>query len=138
MKISIEKLNVEMSELNTILKFNQKRREMGFYYDKMLAGISEIKLTKTNKGSSRHLYVIRTKKRNKLIKYLASEGIFCQMHYPYSLNKLPAFKKKVEKVKLINSELWANECLSLPMHPKITKKDVDLTVMKIKKFFKYK
>ena len=104
----------------------------------MLAEINEIKLTKTNKGSTRHLYVIRPKKRDKLIKYLSSEGIYCQMHYPYSLNKLPAFKKKINRVKLRNSELWANECVSLPMHPKITKSEVDTTVKKIKKFFKYK
>ena len=126
------------NKLKSILKFNQKRRNMGIYYDKMLAEINEIKLTKTNKGSTRHLYVIRTKKRDKLIKYLSSEGIYCQMHYPYSLNKLPAFKKKINRVKLRNSELWANECVSLPMHPKITKSEVDTTVKKIKKFFKYK
>jgi len=126
------------NKLKTILKLNQYRRKIGIYYDKMLAGISEIQLTKTNKGSTRHLYVIKTEKRDKLKKYLSNEGIFCQMHYPYSLNKLPAFKKKIKKTILENSELWAKDCLSLPMHPKLTKKEVDRIVKKIKIFFKYK
>ena len=126
------------NKLKTILKLNQYRRKIGIYYDKMLAGISEIQLTKTNKGSTRHLYVIKTEKRDKLKKYLSNEGIFCQMHYPYTLNKLPAFKKKIKKTILENSELWAKDCLSLPMHPKLTKKEVDRIVKKIKIFFKYK
>jgi len=126
------------NKLKSILKFNQNRRRIGTYYDKKLAGISEIQLTKTNRGSTRHLYVIKTKKRDKLKKYLSNQGIFCQLHYPYSLNKLPAFKKKIKETVLKNSELWAKQCLSLPMHPKLTEIEVDKIAKKIKIFFKYK
>ena len=58
------------------------------------------------------------------------------MHYPYSLNKLKAFKNKIKKVRLKNSEVWAKECLSLPMHPNLRKNEAKAVVNEIKKFFK--
>ena len=106
-------------------------------YDKLLHPIDKIKLTKTNRGSSRHLYAIRTKNRDKLKAYLSKKGISCQMHYPYSLNKLEAFRGKFKKTKLKKSEAWAKECLSLPIHPKLKAKDILYIVDQVKTFFSY-
>ena len=58
------------------------------------------------------------------------------MHYPYSLNKLKAFKNKIKKIKLKNSELWAKKCLSLPIHPNLSKNEVKVVVKEIKNYFK--
>ena len=123
-------------KLGEVLSFNEKRRKIAEYYDKHLSNIREIKLTKTNKGSSRHLYVIRVKNREKLIKYLSKRKISCQIHYPYSLNKLEAFKKHINKVKLYVSERWSRDCLSLPIHPNLSGKDAKRVVDSIKKYFK--
>ena len=122
-------------KLKSILKLNNKRRKIANYYDKELCKIKEIKLTKTDKGSSRHLYVIRTGNRDKLLKYLSSKKISCIMHYPYSLNNLKAFKNKVKKVKLKSSERWAKECISLPIHPNLKLNDARRVVDEIKKYF---
>ena len=103
----------------------------------ILKTIKEIKLTKTNLGSSRHLYVIRVKKRDSLIKYLKTKRIFCQIHYPYSLNKLKAFEKKTKKIRLKNSENWSSQCLSLPIHPNLTNSHALRVVDEIKKYFRY-
>jgi dTDP-4-amino-4,6-dideoxygalactose transaminase len=125
------------NKLKTILYLNQKRREIAHYYDKKLCHISEIKLTKTNEGSSRHLYVIRVRNRNKLIKHLSKKGIACIIHYPYSLNKLKAFRNRIKKVKLKNTEMWVKECLSLPIHPNMKIAQAAKVVTEIKKYFKY-
>ena len=58
------------NKLKMILKLNDQRRKIANIYDKLLMNIKQIKLTKTDPGSTRHLYVIRTKNRNQLIKYL--------------------------------------------------------------------
>ena len=79
--------------------------------------------------------MIRVKNRDKLIKHLLKRKIFCQKHYPYSLNKLPAFKNKIKKEKLINSEQWAKECVSLPIHPNLLLNDAKFVVNEIKKYF---
>ena len=126
---------VLINKLKTILSLNAKRRKIGMFYDKLLTPIKEIKLTKTNKGSTRHLYVIRSKKRDKLISFLSKKKILCQMHYPYSLNNLPAFKKRIKKTVLKNSELWAKECLSLPIHPNLKFNEARRVVSEIKNFF---
>ena len=125
-------------KLKTVLTLNKKRRKVAYYYDKLLKHVKEIKLTKTDNGSSRHLYVIRTKKRDKLIHYLSKKKISCQMHYPYSLNNLRAFKKKINNVSLTNSEKWAKECVSLPMHPNLSKNEIFRVIDGIKTFFGYK
>ena len=67
---------------------NSYRRKISSYYDNELTFINNIKLTSTDPGSARHLYVIRTKYRDKLLRFMKKRGISCQLHYPYSLNKI--------------------------------------------------
>ena len=105
------------------------------FYDKQLSTIKQVKLTLSKPGSSRHLYVIRIKKRNKLAKFLLKNKVPVQYHYPYSLNKAPALKNKIKKVKLLNSENWAKECLSLPLYPYMKLKDANKVVRLIRKFY---
>ncbi len=123
-------------KLKSILQLNNKRRALSKIYDDRLKYIKQIKLTRTNIGSSRHLYVIKTKKRNLLLKYLLRKGIFSQIHYPYSIDKLKPFRKLVKsKTKLKNAQNWANECLSLPLHPEMKVDQVKQVVNAITRFF---
>ena len=114
---------------------NDYRRKISFFYDEELSLLNEVKLTQSKPGSSRHLYVIRVKNRNKLAKYLIKNKIPVQYHYPYSLNKAGALRKKIKKVKLINSEKWAKECLSLPLYPYMPLNEAKRVVNFIKKFY---
>ena len=126
---------VLMNKIRNVLKWNDARREISNIYDKNLKDIKEIKLTKTSPGSSRHLYVIRTQKRPKLIKYLMKKKILCQTHYSYSLNQLKPFKKFISSQKLVNSEKWSKECLSLPLYPGMKKSQIYKIIYELKKFF---
>jgi len=126
-------------KLKSILRLNDIRRKISIFYDENLQIIKEINITETHPGSSRHLYVIRTKNRNKLLKYLLKKNINCQIHYPYSLNKIKFFKKKNNKsITLINSEKWVKQCLSLPLHPKLKISEARTVVKEIMNFFQYK
>ena len=116
---------------------NNYRRKISEFYDNELFLISEIKLTQTDPGSSRHLYIIRTKNRDKLLKFMLKNKIKCQLHYPYSLNKTGALKGKFKKTKLPISEKWSKECLSLPIYHHMKFKDAKKVVKTIKKYFKY-
>ena len=130
---------VQASVLLEKLKYtpvlNNSRRKISDYYDGEFAFIDKIKLTITNPGSSRHLYVIRVKNRDKLAKYLLKKNIPVQFHYPYSLNRVGTLKGNIKKVKLINSENWAKECISLPIHPKMSLNDAKRVTNLIKKYF---
>ena len=127
------------NKIKSTLSSNDKRRYFSNIYDSKLCKIKQITISKSKPGSARHLYVIKTKKRNALMKYLAKKKINCQVHYPYSLNKVPAFKKIKSKNKGVkNSEKWSNECLSLPLHPKLKISDVNRVVNEIINFFNVK
>ena len=123
------------NKIKNVLKWNDARRKISNIYDKNLKNINEVKLTNTSPGSSRHLYVIRTQKRNKLINYLKKKKILCQTHYSYSLNKLKPFKRFVNTKELVNSEKWSKECLSLPIYPNMKKNQIYRIVAELKKFF---
>jgi|TARA_Y100000310_G_scaffold279188_1_gene298167 dTDP-4-amino-4,6-dideoxygalactose transaminase len=125
-------------KLGSILKFNDLRRKISNYYDENLINLNQINLTNTNPGSSRHLYVIRTKKRDVLLKYLKTKKINCQIHYPYSFNKIKFFNKKGNKITLLNSQNWSKQCLSLPLHPKLKIFHAKRVIKEIKNFFQYK
>ena len=81
---------------------------------------------------------VGTKKRDSLLRYLKSKKIYCQIHYPYSLNKLKPFKKYIKNINLRNSEQWSKECISLPMHPNLQVNQVYRVVHEIMKYFKYR
>ncbi len=116
---------------------NNYRRKISDFYDEELAFLDEIKLTNTDPGSSRHLYVIRTKYRDKLLKFLIKNNINSQIHYPYSLNRAGGLKNKVRSTKLPVSEKWAKQCLSLPLYPYMKFKDAKRVIKTIKRFFNY-
>ena len=61
--------------------------------------------------------------------------ILCQTHYSYSLNQLKPFKKFISNQKLVNSEMWSKECLSLPLYPEMKKSQIYKIIYEVKKFF---
>ena len=127
--------SVLLEKIKYISNHNEYRRNISEFYDQELAFIDPVKLTETDPGSSRHLYVIRVKDRDKLRRYLIKNKIPVQLHYPYSLNKVGALSKKIKKVKLVNSEKWARECLSLPLYPYMPLNEAKRVVNFIKKFY---
>lgn len=73
-----------------------------------------------------HLYVIRHPKRDQVMKLLAKQDIHVQIHYPWPLHKLPAFKSVVPKnIKLPVSELASKQVLSLPIYPGLATRDIN-------------
>jgi len=129
--------SVLLQKLKYTPTLNNNRRKISAYYDNELAFFDDIKLTSTDPGSSRHLYVIRVKNRYRLGKYLRKNNIPVQFHYPYSLNKVGALSGKFKKTKLPNSEKWAKECISLPLHPLMSINEAKKIVNFIKKYFRY-
>ena len=129
--------SVLLQKLKYTPTLNNNRRKISAYYDNELSFFEDIKLTSTDPGSSRHLYVIRVKNSYKLGKYLRKNNIPIQFHYPYSLNKVGALRGKFKKTRLPNSEKWSKECISLPLHPLMSINEAKKIVNFIKKYFRY-
>ena len=129
-------------QLRHLDEWNERRREIGREYNKMLNGIGDIKLPPSENENSKpvwHLYVIRTRYRDKLKKYLEERGIQCGIHYSIPVHLQPPYQKMgFTKGMFPNSERCAEEVLSLPMHPNLTEEEVRYIVRNIKQFYEEK
>lgn len=82
-----------------------------------------------------HLYVIRTEKRDELIKHLRQLNIMAQVHYipvhyqPYYRNQ--GWRKGILPI----AENYYRQCLSIPIYPTLTDDEQDYIIQKILELF---
>jgi dTDP-4-amino-4,6-dideoxygalactose transaminase len=129
-------LRVKLKHLN---KWENKRRKHAALYRKLLKSINEIVLPEEVKDLKHvyHLFVIRTKQRNALQKYLGSKGIQTGIHYPIPIDLEKAYRfLGYRKGDFPVTEKYDKEILSLPMFPELTDKEIRYTCREIVKFFR--
>jgi dTDP-4-amino-4,6-dideoxygalactose transaminase len=83
-----------------------------------------------------HLYIIRTRKREELQKYLTENGIATGLHDPIPLHLQKAYKDLgyVEGDFPITEKV-ASEILSLPMYPQISADQQQYVAIQIQNFY---
>ncbi len=69
-----------------------------------------------------YLYTVTSPKRNTLLKKLNEKGVGAASYYPIPVHKTPFYKSKT---KLPITEWAASKVLSLPIHPKVTTKNIE-------------
>ena len=74
-----------------------------------------------------HLFVIRTKERQKLQNYLTENGVQTLVHYPVPPHKQEAYKE-LNHLSFPITEYIHNEVVSLPMSPVMTEDEVTLII----------
>lgn len=127
-------LNVK---LNHIENWTNKRRQVANHYTKLLSKVSEISLPVVNEiyNPSWHLYVIRTSKREQLIKYLKEHGISTGIHYPIPLPFLPAYEYLDSNPRdFPYSYSYQDKILSLPIYPELDLEKIEYCCKLIKRF----
>tara|TARA_B100000780_G_C21117389_1_gene452214 strand:- start:1252 stop:2415 length:1164 start_codon:yes stop_codon:yes gene_type:complete len=120
-----------VEQLKKINKFFKKRIWVKKFYDQGLKKLPiNLPHIDSNKISSMHLYVITLsdkfskKNRDNLIKLLRKKGIGVNVHY-IPIHLQPYFKDLgFKKGMFPESEKFYDKAISLPIHPKITKKDL--------------
>lgn len=125
-------------KLTHLDSWNGQRQNLARIYDEMLRLIPEVTVPKvfSNRRSVYHLYVIRSKQRDELQKFLKERGIDTQIHYPYPIHLQNAWKSlKYKKGDFPTTETLSNEILSLPMYPELTEKQVRYVCISIMNFF---
>ena len=128
--------SIGVVQLKKLEKFNEKRIENA----KLLSeGIDEIAgLTAPYVDSDVkhvfHQYVLRVENefsmnRDELCSYLPDKGVGVAVHYPIPIYKQPLYQKLgYTNVKCHNTEDACNRVLSLPVHPHVTKDDIDYII----------
>lgn len=124
-------LNIKLKYLN---KDNNKRRDIAKYYLNNIKNSKIIlpKITDIN-GHNFYVFVIRTKNRDQLQKYLTNNKIGSLIHYPIPPHKQQAYKEW-NKLSFPITEQIHNEILSIPISPVLTKKEVKKIVKILNEF----
>ncbi|OGF56224.1 MAG: erythromycin biosynthesis sensory transduction protein eryC1 [Candidatus Firestonebacteria bacterium RIFOXYC2_FULL_39_67] len=110
-------------KLKYLDKWNKKRSVIAKYYSTNINNVN-VQTPKTmNYGKHVfHLYVVRIKKRDKLIKHLNRNGIITLIHYPCPIHLQKAYKNLgYKKGDFPVSEKLSKEILSIPMFPQLEK-----------------
>ncbi|MBZ5513943.1 MAG: DegT/DnrJ/EryC1/StrS family aminotransferase [Acidobacteriia bacterium] len=83
-----------------------------------------------------HLFVVRARKRDSLRNFLKEQGIETGIHYPVPLHLTPAYEKLgyPGRGSMPVTEALADEILSLPMCPELTKEQLDYLVSAVREF----
>ncbi|RJQ26879.1 DegT/DnrJ/EryC1/StrS family aminotransferase [Candidatus Parcubacteria bacterium] len=124
-------------KLNYLDKWNNERRKSAKTLKKLLNGLP-IDLPKDINGHiyNYHLFVIETQRRDNLLSFLKSRKIHCGIHYPLPLHLQKAFSYLgYKKGDFPNAEKLARTCLSLPLFPGITKKELEFISKELHSFF---
>jgi len=111
---------VQMKKLPNFLKTRQKNSEL---LSRLLSK-SNLHLPQERKYEkvNWYLYTVTAPKRNALLKKLNANGIGAASYYPIPVHKTPFYKSKIN---LPVTDWAASHVLSLPVHPKVTSKNID-------------
>lgn len=119
-EISAAIATIQMKKLPNFLKTRQKNANL------LSKLISDLDITlphqRNYENVNWYLYTIATSKRNEILKKLNAKGIGAASYYPIPVHKTPFYQ---QKIKLPTTEWASSHVLSLPIHPKVTSKNIE-------------
>jgi dTDP-4-amino-4,6-dideoxygalactose transaminase len=105
--------------------WTKQRQENAAFLDANIKGVVT-PFVAPGSTHSYHQYTIRVPGNNaavrdKFMEELTKRGVGCGVYYPTPIHRLPSFNLKLD---LPESEKMVNECISLPVHPSLTKDEL--------------
>jgi dTDP-4-amino-4,6-dideoxygalactose transaminase len=125
--------SVLAAQLPRLDEWNERRRAIAAYYDAELAG-TELQRPAEALGRKHvyHLYVVRTRERDRLRRELAAMGIGTLVHYPQAVHQQPAYAH-LARAGLERSERLCSEVLSLPLYPELADAEVETVAATVRR-----
>ena len=128
--------SIGLAQLDKIDTLQAKRKKIWNMYQDKFSNVPEIKIPKNSNKKDRHsyfTYCIRVPKRDALAHYLLKKKIYTTLRYhPLHLNSLYG----QTNVYLKNSVQLNNEALNIPIHPRMSNKDIQKVINAILDFYK--
>lgn len=124
-------------KLKKIRRWNAMRRSAAELYNRLLKDVGGVIIPYEADGVKHvyHVYAIRVKRRDELVKVFKKKGIGAVVHYPIPLHLQKAYENLQYKTgDFPVSERVAREIISLPIYPHITESQVRFVAGTIKKF----
>ena len=111
---------IQMKKLPNFLKSRKRNSEL---LSKLISDLNVVLPSqRKNENVNWYLYTITTKKRNQLLKKLNEKGIGAASYYSIPVHKTLFYKSKI---KLPVTDWSASHVISLPIHPKVTQKNIE-------------
>ncbi|MDC0645058.1 DegT/DnrJ/EryC1/StrS family aminotransferase [Candidatus Pelagibacter ubique] len=126
-------LRIKLKNYHKVLK---KRNNNVRIYKKIISNLAEYPFVKNSNLAIYQTFIIKIKNglRNKLQKFLLTEGFDTKVHYPLPVHKMNVYMKKYKKINLPISEKLSKEILTLPVMEYVDKDHVTKLANKIKLF----
>lgn len=122
---------IGVEQLNKLDKFNEKRIKNAGFLSEQLNGVVETPYVLPDMKHVFHQYTIKTDKRELLMENLKKEAVGFGIYYPKPLHYYEHLKKYGNN-NLKNTENICEEVLSLPVHPALSKDDLEKIIQSIK------
>ncbi|MCD6579139.1 DegT/DnrJ/EryC1/StrS family aminotransferase [bacterium] len=126
-------LRIKLKKLD---KWNNRRREIAEMYTHLIKN-SVITVPKKAVFAKNvyHLYVVRTKFRDKFKSFLESYGIQTNIHYPIPIYLQTSYLDlELKKGAFPVTEKFAKEILSLPIYPELSNREIEYIINTINQF----
>lgn len=125
-------------KLKYLMDWTRQRQYIAHQYNQQLAGVGDLILPETIEAATHvhHLYVVRSNRREQLVKHLSDKGIGTVIHYPVPIHLQEAYAylgKRSGDFPI--AEEIARTCVSLPIWPGMSATHVEQVVKAIKSFF---
>ena len=109
--------------------WNAARRRHASRYRELLPAMAEVVEERDDSPSIYHLFPVRFERRDVVAAALRASGIETGIHYAPAVHQHPAWHgRALVHGDLPQSEAWAAEELSLPMHPDLLPSEIDRVV----------
>jgi dTDP-4-amino-4,6-dideoxygalactose transaminase len=122
-------------KLKHLERANEARRAHARRYNELLADQKDL-ISPEQAAYARHVYhvyAVRVKNRDRMLRNLADRGISCGIHYPIPVHLQEAYQSLgFGPGSFPVSERCALECLSLPMFPELTEEQVNQVAQEVK------
>lgn len=128
---------IGLEQLKKLDKFTEARQRNAEMLSSELKGLPGLVPSITKIGCTHvfHQYTVRAKKRDQLAAFLKEKEIGTGVHYPIPIHKQPVYKELGYKDSLPISERAVEEVLSIPVHPALSRADVQTVIKAIKEFY---
>jgi dTDP-4-amino-4,6-dideoxygalactose transaminase len=120
---------IGLVQMNALEDWTERRIANAGYLSARLTGVA----TPVARNGSRHVfhqYTIRVaaERRAEFIRRMADAGVGTAIHYPRPIHQQPVYQKLGYADRLPVAELAAREVVSLPVHPALSRSDLDRVV----------
>lgn len=123
-------------KLGKLDRWNERCRQIAAAYRVELANYVQVPVDLPWEECVYHNFVIRTEKRDELMKHLKIQGVDTRVHYPIPIHLQDAAKDLGYKLgDFPNAERYANTMVSLPIYPELSEAEVAHVVSAVKSFY---